>query len=401
MNLRNSLLLSLGFVAAASSLLAAADPFSDLPEKAAPQAVGRRIVENYLGRDIFLSRRGMVQYPEVCAWYGSLTFAQLSGQKDLTQKLIARFQPIFATPVDEACLHDDPNARPPGAPGQGKSKALSQPKGPRLPLVPTQAHVDYRVFGVVPLEIFLQNKEPQYLKLGLLLADAQWKNPTSDGLTVEARYWIDDMYMIPALQVQAFRATKETKYLDRGALTTAAYLDKLQQENGLFLHAPDSPFYWGRGNGWFAAGMAEILRDLPASHPKHARILAGYHKMMSSLLKYQAADGLWRQLVDKPESWTETSGSAMFAFAMVTGVKNGWLDSATYGPAARKAWIALVDQLDEKNNLMEVCIGTNKAQKEVGEDLGKQLAFYLARERKVGDLHGQSPMLWTASALLR
>jgi len=39
-----------------------------------------------------------------------------------------------------------------------------------------------------------------------------------------------------------------------------AYLDALQQPNGLFLHAPDSPYYWSRGNGWMATGTAALLR---------------------------------------------------------------------------------------------------------------------------------------------
>jgi rhamnogalacturonyl hydrolase YesR len=141
-----------------------------------------------------------------------------------------------------------------------------------------------------------------------------------------------------------------------------------------------------------AAGAAELLRSLPASHPQHSRILAGYQKMMAALLAHQDTKGLWHQLIDKPGSWPETSGSAMFTFAMVTGVKNGWLDAKIYGPAARKGWLALVGYLDTDGNLREVCVGTNKGDSE---------QFYNDRPRAVGDLHGQSPMLWTASALLR
>jgi unsaturated rhamnogalacturonyl hydrolase len=91
----------------------------------------------------------------------------------------------------------------------------------------------------------------------------------------------------------------------------------------------------------------------------------------------------------------------MFAFAFVTGVKKGWLEEKTYGPAARKAWLALVAQLDTTRNLREVCVGTDKADKVVGPDLEAQLKFYNERPRTAGDLHGQAPMLWTASALLR
>ena len=150
------------------------------------------------------------------------------------------------------------------------------------------------------------------------------------------------------------------------------------------IHAPDVPFYWGRGNGWVAAGMAELLRSLPQDHPRRARILEGYRKMMKSLLEFQGKDGMWRQLIDHPEAWPETSSTGMFTFAMVTGVKNGWLDAETYGPAARKAWLALVGYIDQNADVTSVCAGTNKL---------NDLAYYLARPRMTGDFHGQAPVL--------
>ncbi len=101
---------------------------------------------------------------------------------------------------------------------------------------------------------------------------------------------------------------------------------------------------------------------------------------------------MWRQLIDGPDSWPETSGTAMFTFAFITGVKEGWLDGATYGPAAKKAWIALTGYLDENANVREVCEGT-------GTKNDRQ--YYLDRKRITGDFHGQAPVLWCASALLR
>ena len=138
--------------------------------------------------------------------------------------------------------------------------------------------------------------------------------------------------------------------------------------------------------------MAEMLRELPADHPQRARILAGYKSMMASLLKYQGKDGMWRQLIDHDEAWPESSSSAMFTFAMITGVKNGWLDAATYGPAARRAWLAVVGYIDQNEDVTQVCEGTSKL-----NDLG----YYLERPRRTGDFHGQAPVLWGASALLR
>jgi len=359
----------------------AADHFKNWPAGASPKEVGKRVAENWVARSFEFEqmiaaqdgklrpRRQYVIYPEICAWYGALTVARLTKDKDLTARLIKEFDQ-FLTPEGD--------------------KHVSR-----------QAHVDYSVFGAVPLELYIQTKDRRYLDFGRGFADRQWDKTTPDGITAEARYWVDDMYMMNVLQAQAHRATGDVKYLDRASLATAAYLDKLQQPNGLFFHAADSPFYWGRGNGWYAAGMAELLRSLPKKHPRRARIMQGFKTMMASLLKYQAEDGLWRQLVDRPDVWAETSGTGMFAFALVTGVREGWLDAKTYGPAARKAWLGLVQHLDAESNVREVCIGTNKAFQEVGPDLNTQLKFYLDRPRKTGDLHGQAPVLWTATALLR
>ncbi len=266
------------------------ESFGNWPAGASPQEIGKRVAENFAAAKLNFetnSRRQYIIYPEACAWYGALTIAQLTKDDDLKTKLIKKFEPLLTT----------------------ETKRIS-----------SNAHVDYRVFGIVPLEIYLQTKDAKYLDLGKNLADKQWEKTTPDGITAEARYWIDDMYMITAVQTQTYRATSDKIYLDRAALAMAAYLDKLQQTNGLFFHGTDSPFYWGRGNGWMAAGMAELLRSLPADNPDRPRLLQGYRLMMESLLRHQAESGMWRQLIDDPESWPETSSTGMFAFAFITGV---------------------------------------------------------------------------------
>jgi unsaturated rhamnogalacturonyl hydrolase len=337
--------------------------FTKWPAGSSPKEIGERVAERFVsgphtnfGRD---TPPEHITYPESVAWYGALTFAQLSGDKDLTARLISRFDPLLAA---------------------------------ESALVPPPVHVDNTVFGSVPLEIYIQTKQQKYLNLGRELADKQWEDPTPEGLTKQTRFWIDDMYMIALVQVQAYRATNDARYLDRAALQMTAYLDKLQQPNGLFYHAPDVPFFWGRGDGWAAAGMAELLRSLPANHPQRPRIMLGYLRMMQSLLKYQGKDGMWRQLLDHPEAWPESSCTAMFTFAMITGLKNGWLDEKRYGRAARKGWLALVSYLDPNGDLKNVCEGTGKK---------NDLNYYLTRARNTGDLHGQAPLLWCATALLR
>jgi rhamnogalacturonyl hydrolase YesR len=336
--------------------------FRKWPRGASPQEVGKRVTERFLALPKTKYRKAgydHIIYPEVVAWYGALTYTQLGGQKDLGEQVTRRF---------DALITDEPN------------------------MIPKPNHVDNTVFAAVPLEVFIQTKGQKYLDLGRELADAQWADPTPEGLTRQSRFWIDDMYMITMAQVQAYRATGEAKYIDRAALEMTVYLDKIQQPNGLFYHAPDVPFFWSRGNGWMAAGMAELLRSLPPDHPRRPQIMAGYRKMMASLLKYQGKDGMWRQVLDQPDFWPESSGTAMFTFAMVTGVKNGWLPAKPYARAARKGWLALVRYLDANGDVQNVCEGTNKK---------NELEYYRKRQRLTGDLHGQAPILWSASALLR
>jgi rhamnogalacturonyl hydrolase YesR len=345
----------------------AGSPLGDWPPGKSPAEIGRRLVANYLQRPL---PAGEMHYAEACTWYGALTTARLMSETALGTRLVARFDPILAA-------------------------------GARSRLIPSRDHVDDRVFGIVPLELYFESHDQRYLAIGKELADKQWATTTPDGITTEARYWVDDMWMITALQTQAFRATRDVRYRDRAATAMVAYLNRLQQPNGLFFHTARSPQYWARGNGWFAAGMAEVLRFLPEDHPQRARIMAGFIKMMAALLQHQAPSGLWRQLIDHPEAWEEVSGSAMFTYAFVTGVKNGWLPGDRYGAAARKAWLGLVDHLDKQANVTDVCVGTGEAFTTTGYSLEAQVLYYLGRPRSTGDFHGQAPLLWSASALLR
>jgi rhamnogalacturonyl hydrolase YesR len=123
--------------------------------------------------------------------------------------------------------------------------------------------------------------------------------------------------------------------------------------------------------------------------------------MMNALVRVQDETGVWRQLLDRPEAWLEASGSAMFTYALVTGVAEGWLDPGDYGPPARAAWLGLTSFIDQRGEVREVCVGTGEASYEVGPDRDAQIRYYLDRPRVTGDMHGQGPAAWSAAALLR
>ncbi len=293
-------------------------------------------------------------YKTACEWYGALAVANLTGRQDLLNSLVTKFDPLKANFV---------NAMTGG-----------------------EAHVDRYIFGMVPLEIYLQTGDESYLSLGTEVADRQQ-------VTNQTRDAIDDMFMMTGLQLEAYRATGDDKYIEFMAQTMVDYLGA-QQSNGLFYHnVTQAPVHWGRGNGWFAAGMAEIMRDLePGSYPA---IEEGYERMMEGLLAYQGVNGLWYQVLDMPEhasNWEESSGSAMFTYAMVAGVRRGVLDAETYVPVIEAAWAGLQSKISGQGDVRDICVGTwykNNAQE------------YMALTRLTGDGHGQAPVLWIAAELLR
>jgi unsaturated rhamnogalacturonyl hydrolase len=170
------------------------------PKGSTPQEVGKRIAEHYIAGPHTNFNRStppkVITYPETCTWYGALTFAKVTKDQTMANQLKQRFEPLF---------------------------------GSQDTLLPKPDHVDYSVFGAVPFELYMQTKEQKYLDLAKRYADNQWAEPSgprvnadsrrfySQGLTWQTRLWVDDMYMITALQTQAYRATSDKKYIDRAA----------------------------------------------------------------------------------------------------------------------------------------------------------------------------------------
>lgn len=362
--------------------------FSNFPEGFEPSTIGKRISEQFLsvepesyapqGYDGAVCGEGrFVMYAVVSLWLNALKFARAVGDSELEKRLCAQFEPFF---------------------------------GPKRSKCSAGNHVDFSVFGTVPLEIALLTGDGRAREMGLRYADHQWEMPDPsnpgdngnapyekqveylhDGFSPQSRFWIEDMYMMTALQVGAYELTGDNKYIERMARQMAVYLERMQLGCGLFNHAAAAPFKWGRGNGWVAGGMPVLLGVLPEDNPYRGTILAAYRRMMAALLENQHASGLWGQLIDGDDAWDESSCSGMFAFSMIMGVKHGWLDADVYGPAARKAYLALCSKVDRFGNVGEVGAGIN---------CGSSREFYLACPKVNGAPHGQAALLWCCNALL-
>ena len=234
------------------------------PLTPSPQVIGKKLVDNFLARDLWYMGRHGLAYPEACTALGALDYAQLTKDDSLTKKIKNRYRAFLTG--------DDPQ------------------------ILPRHQHVDISVSGALLLRIYRNTGDKAYLQAGLVeFADKTWAKPNAEGLTPIRRWWIDDMYMLTILQAEAFRVTNNARYADRTARLMSSYIVKLAQADGLYFHADNVPIRWGRGNGWTAAGMAEALDVIPPEDPNYQTVLTGYQRMMKSLLDCQAESGLWRQ----------------------------------------------------------------------------------------------------------
>ena len=326
-------------------------PAQQIEIKTSPVETGNKITENIIGR-----RFGW-RYQKACTYYGALIFADATGNKNITTEIEAGYIPFL----------------------NGKRK-------------PHKGHVDYNVFGIWPLEMYRQTQKTEYLEMGKWLADHEYENPREDGLTEFSRFWVDDMYMVGSLQVQAFKSTGDKVYLDRAALHLKTYVDNLQRPNGMFYHREDAPFFWGRGNGWAAAALTEILLVLPENHEYYPALVTAFQKMMKTVASYQGNDGMWHQLIDDEESFAETSSTGMFLYALASAIENGWLPFDVYVKQVEKGWEALASYVNEKGETADVCVGTNAKHRK---------KHYLTRPRSTGNFHGQAAVLWAATAMVR
>ena len=319
--------------------------------KASPTEIGNRVVDNIVNR--YFGWR----YQKACTYYGALIFADATGEATITRQIQEGFEPYY----------------------RGKRH-------------PHRGHVDYNVFGIWPFELYRQTGDEHYLQIAKDLADHEYEDPREDGLTNLARFWVDDMYMVGSLQVQAYKSTDDRVYLDRAAHFLKVYCDTLQRANGLFHHREDAPFFWGRGNGWAVAALTEVLLVLPEGHPYHADLLEAFRRMMRTLAYFQGKDGMWHQLIDDHESFPESSSTGMFLYGLISGVDQGWLTMEEYRKPIEKGWEALASYVNEKGEAMNVCIGTNAKNSK---------KHYLNRPKTNGNFHGQAAVLWASTAMVR
>ncbi len=224
-----------------------------------------------------------------------------------------------------------------------------------------------------------------------------------DGTLVRMRplkntMWLDDVYMaIPAL-LQLGITSKDEKFFDESFKQFSAYQKRMYNPSlNVFMHgylegAEAHPeFHWARANGWALLTNSEMLMYLPVNHPGRKFMLAQLKNHLKGLMSLQDGTGFWHQLLDKSDSYVETSATAIYAYVIANGVNEGWLDPKIYGPAAILAWNAVNSRVNAQGQVEGTCVGTG---------LAWDPAFYYFRPISPFAAHGYGPTLLAGSAMM-
>lgn len=210
--------------------------------------------------------------------------------------------------------------------------------------------------------------------------------------------WLDDLFMaVPAL-AQMGSYTGETKYFDDAVKQVNQFSERMfNKEKGIYMHgwvqsmSVHPQFHWARANGWAVMTMVELLEVLPKNHPGYAGVLAQLQAHINGLVKYQDGTGFWHQLIDKNDTYLETSATAIYTYAIARAINRGYIDKMAFAPTVLLGWNAVATKVNQKGQVEGTCVGTG---------MGFDPAFYYYRPVNLYAAHGYGPVLLAGSEVL-
>jgi unsaturated rhamnogalacturonyl hydrolase len=210
--------------------------------------------------------------------------------------------------------------------------------------------------------------------------------------------WLDDLYMsVPAL-AQMGKLSGDNRYFDDAIKQVLQFSKRMfNKELGIYMHgwvesmSVHPEFHWARANGWALMAMTELLDVLPENYKGRTEVLNLFRAHVKGLASYQSDRGLWHQLLDRNDSYLETSATAIYTYCIARGIDRGWIDAKTYGPMCLLAWNAVTTKINDKGQVEGTCVGTGMAFEPM---------FYYYRPTNVYAAHGYGPMLLAGAEII-
>lgn len=165
-------------------------------------------------------------------------------------------------------------------------------------------------------------------------------------------WWADGLYMVMPVMTKLHKITGNKQYLDK-LYEYITYSDSIMFDPEENLYYRDGKYvypkhksangkkdFWARGDGWVLAGLAKVLKDLPAEYEHRKFFEDRYRNMADAVVNSQRPEGYWsRSMLDEEHApGYETSGTAFFTYGLLWGINNGYLNDPKYLDAAQKGW---------------------------------------------------------------
>jgi len=264
---------------------------------------------------------------------------------------------------------------------------------------------DCGAIGAALVKAWHKKADPRYREAIDVVADfiAHKMTRLPDGTLARKRpqwptVWSDDAYMSIPFLAQMGDLTGDRAYFDDAAHQVLKFSEHLMDPaTGLFDHAwfvnageADPAFHWARGDAWVVMAMVELLGVLPEAHPDRPKVLELFRRTVRGHVPFQSATGFWHQLIDRSDSYLETSATAMYTFAIARGVNRGWLPP-TYGPIAQAGWQAVAQRIHADGQVEGICYATTAAY---------DALYYYNRPTRLDAMQGYGPVLMAGAEML-
>lgn len=264
---------------------------------------------------------------------------------------------------------------------------------------------DCGAMGASVIEVYRRKPRPEYrayidsaakfiTSREYRLADSTFVRPFPERWTI----WADDLYMSVSFLARMGALTGDSRYFDDAARQVVNFHQHLfDASKGLMVHCWYSSSdrqgiaFWGRANGWALMAEVNLLDRIPKNHPMHDTLLTLLRRHIFGIARWQGSEGLWHQLLDKEDSYLETSCSAMFAYAIARSVNQGYIEKR-YSSIALRGWEGVMTKILPDGEVEGVCAGTG-----VGDDL----VFYYQRPTPINDPHGTGAVILAGVEVLR
>jgi unsaturated rhamnogalacturonyl hydrolase len=263
---------------------------------------------------------------------------------------------------------------------------------------------DYGVMGASLIEVYQQDPQDRYKAYlekasNYILTKQSRLNDSTLVRSFPYKWtlWADDLYMSIAFLSRMGEFSGGPRYFQDAARQVINFHKYLfDNRKGLMHHNWFSDLnrqgvaFWGRANGWALLAQVDLLDNLPKDDPQRDTLQILLQRHILGIASYQGSNGLWHQLLDKEDSYLETSCSAMFVYTVARSVNRGYIDPR-YASIAKRGWEGILSRIHPDGKVEGVCTGTV---------VSDNLVDYYSRPTPLNDVHGIGAILLAGSEML-